>query len=90
MLYTSPHLPNVRVNSHVFFFRRKFWTSKVTYLGSAADFWVVCVNPGFIFFTLTFDLLMKQWREFKAAVEFWQPQNIGAVSACSSARSVQT
>ena len=30
--------------------------------------------------------LMEQGREFKAAVEFWQPANIGAVSVCSFAR----
>ena len=40
--------------------------------------------------TSTFDL-MEQRREFKAAVEFWQQaNNIGAVSVCGSARSIQT
>ena len=34
----SPHVPNVRVHSHVSLFSRKFWASKVLYRGSAADF----------------------------------------------------
>ena len=46
LLYTSPHFPTVRVHSHVSFFRRKFWASKVTYRGSAADFLVVLWKPG--------------------------------------------
>ena len=46
LLYTTPHLPNVRVHSHVFF-RRKFWdASKVMYRDSAADFLVVLCEPG--------------------------------------------
>ena len=36
-LYTSPHLPNVRVHRRVSFIRRKFWASKVMYRGLAAD-----------------------------------------------------
>ena len=46
LLYTSPHLPNSRVHSRVFFFRRKFWTSKFMYRGSAGDFLVVLCKPG--------------------------------------------
>ena len=46
LLCTSPHLPNVRVHSHVSFFRRKFWALKVMYRGSAADSSVVLCKPG--------------------------------------------
>ena len=46
LLYTSPHLPNLRVHSHVSFFRRKFWASKVMYRGSAADVLVVLCKSG--------------------------------------------
>ena len=41
----SPHVPNVRVPSHVSLFSRKFWASKVMYRGSAADFSVVFCTP---------------------------------------------
>ena len=33
----SPHVPNVRVHSHVYLFRRKVWASKVMYRGSAVN-----------------------------------------------------
>ena len=46
LLSPSPHLPNVRVHSHVSFFRRKFWAPKVMSRGSAADFLVVLCKPG--------------------------------------------
>ena len=47
LLSISPYLPNVRVHSHVSLFSRKFWSSKVMYRGSAADFLVVLsVHPG--------------------------------------------
>ena len=49
LLSPSPHLPNVRVHSHVSLFRRKFWASKAMYRGSAADFLALqgfCANPG--------------------------------------------
>ena len=46
LLYTSPHLPNVRVHSYVYLFRRKFWESKIMYRGSAADFLVILCKPG--------------------------------------------
>ena len=42
----SPHVPNVRVHSHVSLLSRKFWASKVIYRGSAADFSVVLCKPG--------------------------------------------
>ena len=45
-LSISPHLPNVRVHSHVSLFSRKFWASKVIYRGSAADVLVVLCKPG--------------------------------------------
>ena len=41
----SPHLPNVRVHSHVALFSRKVWASKVMYRGSAVDFLVVLCTP---------------------------------------------
>ena len=47
LLYTSPHLPNIRMDSNVCLFRNKFWASK--YRGSAADFLALqafCANPG--------------------------------------------
>ena len=43
---STPHLLNVRVHSHVSFFRRKLWASKVMYRGSAADFLVGLCKPG--------------------------------------------
>ena len=49
LLSPPPHLPNVRVHSHVSLFRRKFWASKSMYRGSAAGFLALqgfCVNPG--------------------------------------------
>ena len=50
LLSPPPHLPNVRVNSHVSLFRRKFWDLKVMYRASAADFLALqgfCANnPG--------------------------------------------
>ena len=42
----SPHVPNVRVHSHVSLFSRKFWASKVMYRGSAADILIVLCKPG--------------------------------------------
>ena len=47
LLSPSPHLPNVRVHSHVSLLRinRKFWASKVMYRGSAADFSAVLCTP---------------------------------------------
>ena len=48
-MYASPHLPNVRVHSHVSLSRRKFWALKAMYRGSAADFLALqgfCANPG--------------------------------------------
>ena len=42
----SPHLPDVRVDSHVSLFSRKFWASKVMYRGSAANLLVVLCTPG--------------------------------------------
>ena len=33
----SPHVPNVRVHSHVSLFSRKVWASKVMYRGSAVN-----------------------------------------------------
>ena len=41
----SPHVPNVRVHSHVSLFSRKFWASKVIYRGSAVDLSVVFCTP---------------------------------------------
>ena len=46
LLSMSPHLPNVRVHSHVSLFSKKFWASKVMYRGSAADLLVVLCKPG--------------------------------------------
>ena len=46
LLSISPHLPNVRVHSHVSLFCRKFWASKVMYRGSAAEFLVVMCKHG--------------------------------------------
>ena len=46
LLSISPHLPNVRVHSHVSLFSRKLWASKVMYRGSAAEFLVVLCKPG--------------------------------------------
>ena len=48
-LARAEHLPNVRVYSHVTFFRRKLWASKAMYRGSAANFLALqgfCANPG--------------------------------------------
>ena len=42
----SPHVPNVRVHSHVSLFSRKVSASKVMYRGSAADVLVVLCQPG--------------------------------------------
>ena len=42
----SPHVPNVRVHSHVSLFSRNIWASKVMYRGSAADILVVLCKPG--------------------------------------------
>ena len=42
----SPHVPNVRMHSHVSLFSRKFGASKVMYRGSAADISVVLYKPG--------------------------------------------
>ena len=41
LLSPSPHLSNVRVHSHVYLFRMKFWVSKAMYRGSVADFWAL-------------------------------------------------
>ena len=46
LLSMSPHLPNVRVYSHVSLFSKKFWASKVMYRGSTAEFLVVLCKPG--------------------------------------------
>ena len=45
LLSISPHLPNVRVHSHVSLCSRMFWAS-VMYRGSAAFFFVVLCKPG--------------------------------------------
>ena len=42
----SPHVPKVRVYSHISLFSRKFWASKVMYRGSAADILMVLCKPG--------------------------------------------
>ena len=45
----SPHVPNLRVHSHVSLFRRKVWASKAMYRGSAAEFLALqefCAIPG--------------------------------------------
>ena len=49
LLYTSPHLPNVRMHTNVSLFRRKFWASNVMYRGSATNVLALqgfCVNLG--------------------------------------------
>ena len=41
----SPHVPNVRVHSHVSLFSRNVWSSKVMYRGSAVNALVVLGIP---------------------------------------------
>ena len=41
LLSMLPHLPNVKMRSHVSLFSRNVWALKVMYRGSAADFLVV-------------------------------------------------
>ena len=41
----SPHVPNVRVQSHVSLFSRNVWASKVMYRGSAVNALVVLGIP---------------------------------------------
>ena len=72
LLYPSPHLPIVRVHSHISLFGRKFWTSKATYRGSAAvlalrgfvqtwEFHRKCHRKGTFFFFFFFNLTYSRW-----------------------------
>ena len=85
LLYTSPHLLNVRVHSHVSLFRRKFWASEVMYRGSAADFLAL---QGF-YANSGIPPQKPQKDDYTHLVEFLRLTSIPGIEGCPLRRALQ-